>query len=56
MVCLAVLAAGLAVLLAVLAPRLLRLVAPAAARLRRGAVWPALLRPPDLSSLCVLRI
>ncbi|MGX5653662.1 hypothetical protein ACWKWC_02700 [Geodermatophilus nigrescens] len=56
MVCLAVLAAGMTVLLALLTPRLLGLAAPAAARLRRGAICPALLRPPDLSSLCVLRI
>jgi hypothetical protein len=55
-VCLAVLAAGLAVLLAVLAPRLLGPASSVAARLRRGAVWPALLRPPDLFSLCVQRI
>lgn len=55
-VCLAVLAAGLAVLLAVTPSRLLRLAPPAAAPswLRRRS-WPALLRPPDLFSLCVLR-
>ncbi len=56
-VCLAVLAAGLAVLLAVLTPRLIGLASSAAARLgRRGAFWPALLRPPDLFSLCIQRI
>ena len=54
--CLAVLAAGLAVLLAVLAARLLRLTLPTATPpWLRGLRWPAPPRPPDLSSLCVLR-
>jgi hypothetical protein len=57
MVCLAVLAAGLAVLLAVLAPRLVRLASPLTALPElRGARWPTPLRPPELFSLCVLRI
>ncbi|SFT58248.1 hypothetical protein SAMN05660657_01742 [Geodermatophilus amargosae] len=57
MVCLAVLAAGLAVLAAVLAPRLVGLASPLTApRELRGARWPTPLRPPELSSLCVLRI
>ncbi len=55
-VCLAVLAAGLAVLLALVAPRLLRLTRPAAALTwLRPHPGPALLRPPDLFALCVLR-
>jgi hypothetical protein len=57
MVCLAVLAAGLAVLLAVLAPRLVGLASPLTALSElHGARWPTPLRPPELSSLCVLRI
>ncbi|MGY1708573.1 hypothetical protein ACI8AC_03595 [Geodermatophilus sp. SYSU D00758] len=54
--CLAVLAAGLAVLLAVVAPHLVRLAspAPASARSRSGSPPPP--RPPDLSALCLLRI
>jgi hypothetical protein len=55
--CLAVLAAGIAVLLALLAPRL---VGPAASALRRARAsdsrWLAPARPPDLSALCLLRI
>ncbi len=56
MVCLAVLAAGLAVLLDVLAPRLLGLASPLTTPELRGARWPTPLRPPELASLCVLRI
>ena len=54
-VCLAVLAAGLAVLLAVLTPRPARPTALAltAVRVLSGSVVP---RPPDLSALCLLRI
>ncbi|MGY1679925.1 hypothetical protein [Geodermatophilus sp. SYSU D01176] len=53
--CLAVLAAGLAVLLAVLAPRLAHLTSPALthARARFRSRTP---RPPGLSALCLLRI
>jgi hypothetical protein len=55
--CLAVLAAGLAVLLLLTAPRLMRLALPAALPAwLRAPSWPAPPRPPDLSSLCVLRI
>jgi hypothetical protein len=55
--CLAVLAAGLAVLLAVLAPRLIGAAAAALRRARaRAAGGLAPLRPPDLSALCLLRI
>ena len=55
--CLAVLAAGLAVLLALLLPRLLTLPPAAWARLRTHASAAlAPLRPPDLHSLCLLRI
>lgn len=55
--CLAVLAAGLAVLFALLLPRLLTLLPAAWARLRTHAsAGPALLRPPDLHVLCLLRI
>jgi hypothetical protein len=55
--CLAVLAAGIAVLLAVLVPRLVALAAPALRRARASASgWLAPLRPPDLSALCLLRI
>jgi hypothetical protein len=54
--CLAVLAAGLTVLVALL-PRLLTLLPAACARLRRHASTArAPLRPPDLHSLCLLRI
>ncbi|WP_100501205.1 hypothetical protein [Geodermatophilus chilensis] len=55
-ICLAVLAAGLAVLLILAARRLLRPApsAPLPAWLR-GLSWPAPLRPPDPFSLCVLR-
>ncbi|MCF6509741.1 hypothetical protein E9549_20435 [Blastococcus sp. MG754426] len=55
--CLAVLAAGLAVLLTLVLPRLLTLLPAAWARLRTH-VSPGLapLRPPDLHSLCLLRI
>jgi hypothetical protein len=55
--CLAALAAGIAVLLAVLAPRLVRLAAPALRRAyasAAGCLAPP--RPPDLSALCLLRI
>ncbi|MGY1820520.1 hypothetical protein [Geodermatophilus sp. SYSU D00079] len=55
--CLAVLAAGLVVLLALLLPRLLTLLPVAWARLRTHAsAGLAPLRPPDLHSLCLLRI
>ncbi|MGY2080631.1 hypothetical protein [Modestobacter sp. SYSU DS0657] len=55
--CLAVLAAGLAVLLALLLPRLLTLLPAAWARLRMHAsAGLAPLRPPDLHALCLLRI
>jgi hypothetical protein len=55
--CLAVLAAGIAVLLALLVPRLVGLVSPALRRVRTRTVgWLAPLRPPDLSALCLLRI
>ncbi|MGY1834580.1 hypothetical protein ACI79P_05665 [Blastococcus sp. SYSU DS0510] len=55
--CLAVLAAGLAVLLALLLPRLLTLLPAAWARLRtHTSTGLAPLRPPDLHSLCLLRI
>ena len=55
-VCLAVLAAALAVLLAVILPRSVQLTAPALgyARARFRSVGPP--RPPDLSALCLLRI
>lgn len=56
-VCLAVLAAGLAVLVALLLPRLLTLLPAAWARLRTHApAGLAPLRPPDLHALCLLRI
>ncbi|MGY1682428.1 hypothetical protein [Geodermatophilus sp. SYSU D01176] len=52
-VCLAVLAAGLAILLALAA---LRQPWPTASPVRlRGLFWPTPPRPPDLFSLCVLR-
>ncbi|WP_409329510.1 hypothetical protein [Trujillonella humicola] len=55
--CLAVLAVGLAVLLALLLPRLQTLPPAAWARLRTHAhTGLAPLRPPDLHSLCLLRI
>jgi hypothetical protein len=55
--CLAVLAAGLAILLALLAPRLLWLLAPTRRRARaRATGWFTPLRPPDLAALCLLRI
>jgi hypothetical protein len=55
--CLAVLAAGITVLLALLIPRLVGLVSPALQRARAHAHgWVAPLRPPDLSTLCLLRI
>ncbi|MCF6744891.1 hypothetical protein SAMN04515665_110119 [Blastococcus sp. DSM 46786] len=55
--CLAVLAAGLAVLVALLLPRLLTLLPAAWARLRAHAsTGLAPLRPPDLHALCLLRI
>jgi hypothetical protein len=55
--CLAVLAAGIAVLLALLVPRLVGLASPALRRVRgRTCRWLTLLRPPDLFSLCLLRI
>ncbi|MGY1848049.1 MULTISPECIES: hypothetical protein [unclassified Blastococcus] len=55
--CLAVLAAGLAVLVALLLPRLLTLLPAAWARLRTHAsAGLAPLRPPDLHALCLLRI
>ncbi|NEK87367.1 hypothetical protein GCU60_16635 [Blastococcus saxobsidens] len=55
--CLAVLAAGLAVLVALLLPRLLTLLPAAWARLRtHTSTSLAPLRPPDLHSLCLLRI
>jgi hypothetical protein len=54
--CLAVLAAGIAVLLALLGPQLVGLTAPALRRARaRTSGWPTALRPPDLFSLCILR-
>ncbi|MGY1842773.1 hypothetical protein [Modestobacter sp. SYSU DS0875] len=55
--CLAVLAAGIAALCPLLAPRLLSVAArlPAQVCSRVGS-WPAPLRPPDLSALCLLRI
>ena len=55
-VCLAVLAAALAVLLAVLDPRSVQLTTPALgyARARLRSVGPP--RPPDLFALCLLRI
>ena len=54
-VCLAVLAAALAVMLEVLVPRSVHLTAPAlgCARARLRSLAP---RPPDLSVLCLLRI
>ena len=55
-VCVAVLAAGLAVLLAVLAPRLASVAARAVVHLRAAAGSLAQPRPPDLSALCLLRI
>ena len=56
-VCLAVLAAGLALLLALGAPGLLRRASQAALPAwLRGPFWPSAPRPPGLSSLCVLRI
>jgi hypothetical protein len=55
--CLAVLAVGLAVLLAQLAPRLIGLASPALRSARgRARGWLTPPRPPDLSSLCLLRI
>ncbi len=55
--CLAVLAAGLAVLLALLLPRLLTLLPAAGAGLRTHAsTGLAPLRPPDLHALCLLQI
>ncbi len=56
-VCLAVLAAGLAVLLVLTGPRLLRQRTPPAASPSwlRGLSWPAPTRPPDPFCLCVLR-
>lgn len=55
--CLAVLAAGLAALLVLLLPRLLTRLPAAKARLRQHAsTGLAPLRPPDLHSLCLLRI
>jgi hypothetical protein len=55
--CLTVLAAGITVLLALLIPRLVGLVSPALQRARAHAHgWVAPLRPPDLSTLCLLRI
>jgi hypothetical protein len=55
--CLAVLAAAIAVLLALLVPRLVGLVSPALRQARaRAAGWLTPLRPPDLSALCLLRI
>jgi hypothetical protein len=54
-VCLAVLAAGLAVLHAVLTPRLTRLTSPAVTRVR-ARLRSLAPRPPDLSALCLLRI
>ena len=56
-VCLAVLAAGLAVLLVLTGPRLLRRRTPPAASPSwlRGLSWPVPPRPPDLFCLCVLR-
>jgi hypothetical protein len=55
-VCLAVLAAALAVLLALLVPRSVQLTAPALvyARARLRSLAPP--RPPDLAALCLLRI
>ena len=54
--CLAVLAAGLAVLLAVLAARLVPLARRLALRAPvRGPGWVAPPRPPDLFALCLLR-
>jgi hypothetical protein len=54
-VCLAVLAAGLAVLLAVLAPRLALLTAAVLTH-ARARLWSLAPRPPDLAALCLLRI
>ena len=55
--CLAVLAAGLAILLVLAALGLVRLVLAAARRsCVRGLPWLVPPRPPDLLSLCVLRI
>ncbi|WP_143030463.1 hypothetical protein [Blastococcus aurantiacus] len=55
--CLAVLAAGLALLLALAGPRLLRHSRTAALpAFTRAAKSVTLLRPPELSALCVLRI
>jgi peptidoglycan/LPS O-acetylase OafA/YrhL len=54
--CLAVLAAGIAVLLALLAPRLVEPASPALRRARaRTSAWLSPARPPDLFSLCTLR-
>ncbi|MCW2635547.1 MAG: hypothetical protein JWQ99_1914 [Blastococcus sp.] len=55
-VCLAVLAAAIAVLLVLLAPRVVHRTAPVmrCARASFGSLAP--LRPPDLSALCLLRI
>jgi hypothetical protein len=56
-VCLAVLAAGIAVLFALFTPRLVGLSSPALRRARaRAPGWPIPPRPPDLSALCLLRI
>ncbi|MCW2742397.1 MAG: hypothetical protein JWR45_2819 [Blastococcus sp.] len=55
--CLAVLAAGITVLLALLIPRLVGLTPPAPHGARAHAHgWVAPMRPPDLSTLCLLRI
>jgi hypothetical protein len=54
--CLAVLAAGIAVLLALLAPRLVGPAATALVQTRtRTSGWLPPARPPDLFSLCILR-
>jgi hypothetical protein len=54
--CLAVLAAGIAVLLALLVHRLVELVSPALPRGRAHAAgWLPPSRPPDLFALCILR-
>jgi hypothetical protein len=55
-VCLAVLAAALAVLLASLVPRSVRLTPPALGCVRARLPSLAPPRPPDLSALCLLRI
>jgi hypothetical protein len=55
--CLAVLAAGIALPLALFAPRLVGPTAPAVRRTyARVGGWLAPLGPPDLSALCLLRI